>query len=373
MADGHGEYDEHGEHEGDGHDEYDDDHEDDEYEDDHEHDGPMPEIRKIAYLAADAEVIGNMKEFRRLLKEFRRLLVENPDTTTTLECSCGCLETDNIFKLLRTIGRFPAELYKIAFKTGHLSKMIEYGSTDTKVQNTTEMVDFVFCFMINKFKNWHDGTIIIPVEKAQENIMKTIDVFYSNFEKNDGLNQYAWIGKRRTEYLGDMSKYDYPPHLPTYICCNFMNYIINPTQLDITETFVWDLLLKLYDLGMPFPDHITEWVDDKSRPIVKPAKEDEEDEEDEYVRVLHIMSPIQAIIGNGGLHALKGLYERDPEMVRKSLIDVDTYVEEFRSTIKYWKTTSWKTTSYYEKYHANADDILAKMESFIASIMLLES
>ena len=76
------------------------------------------------------------------------------------------------------------------------------------------------------------------------------------------------------------------------------------------------------------------------------------------------MSPIQAIIGNGGLHALKGLYERDSEMVRKSLIDVDTYIEEFRSTIKYWKTTSS-----YDKYHANADDILAEMESFIESIM----
>ena len=341
----------------------------------HEHDGPMPKIRQVAYDAADAKVRGNTKEFRHLIKKFRSLLIENPDTTTTSECSCGCLETDNIFKMLRTIGRFPAELYIIAFETSHLSKMIEYGSTDTKVQNTTDMLDFGFGFLINnKFKNRHDGTIIIPVEHVQKNIMDTIDVFYSNFEKNDGLNQYAWIGKRRTENHNNSNNilaYYYPPHLPTFINCNLMNYIINPTQLNITETFVWDLLLKLYDLGMPFPDHITEWVEDKSRPIVKPAKEDEEDEEDEYVRVLHIMSPIQAIIGNGGLYALKGLYERDPEMVRKSLIDVDTYVEEFRSTIKYWKTTSWKTTSYYEKYHANADDILAEMESFIASIMLL--
>lgn len=340
--------------------------------DEHEHDGPMPEIRRIAYAAADAKIC-NMKKFRRLLEKFRRLLVKNPDTTTTSECSCRCLETDNIFKLLRTIGRFPAELYKIAFETGHLSKMIKYGSTDTTIQNTTDMLDFGFGFMIDKFKNRHDGTIIIPVEKAQENIMDTIDVLYSNFEENYGLNQYAWIGRRRTEYSGDISKYYYPPHLPTYINCNFMNYIINPMQLNSTNTFVWDLLLKLYDLGMPFPDHITEWVEDKSRPIVKPAKEDEEDNKVEYVRVLHIISPIQAIIGNGGLHALKGLYERDPEMVRKNLIDVDTYIEEFRSNIEYWKTTSWKTTSYYEKYHANADGILAEMELFISSIMLLES
>ena len=143
-----------------------------------------------------------------------------------------------------------------------------------------------------------------------------------------------------------------------------MSYIINPTRMNITDTFVWDLLLKLYDLGMPFPDHVTEWVDDESRPIVKSAEEDGENDKVEYVCVLRSMSLIQAIIGNGGLHALKGLYERNPEMVSKSLIDVDTYIEEFRSTIEYWKTTSS-----YDKYHANADDILAEMESFIASIM----
>ena len=61
---------------------------------------------------------------------------------------------------------------------------------------------------------------------------------------------------------------------------------------------------------------------------------------------------------------LKGLYEHDPEMVRKNLIDVDTYVEKFRCTITYWKTTS-----YYDKYHANSDDILVEIESFIARIM----
>lgn len=336
--------------------------------DEHEHDGPMPEIRKIAGAAAAAKVRGNTEEFRCLLDEFRRLLVENPDTTTTSKCSCGFPETDNIFKLLRTIGRFPAELYIIAFETGHFSNMIEYGSDNKKVRNTTDMVNFGFSFMIDTFNNTHDGTIIIPVEKARENIMDTIDVFYSNFEENYGLNQYAWIGKCRTEYLDNMSKYYYPPHLPTFINCNLINYIINPTQLNITETFVWDLLLKLYDLGMPFPDNITEWIDDKSRPIVKPAKEDEEDNKVKYVSVLHIMSPIQAIIGNGGLHALKGLYERDPEMVRKSLIDVDTYVEKFSSTIEYWKTTFWKTTSYYEKYHKNADKILAEMKLFLALI-----
>jgi hypothetical protein len=330
--------------------------------DEHEHDGPMSKIRKVAYAAAAANVRGNKEEFSSLLDEYRHLLIYNPDTTTRFNCNCGCPEKYNIFKMLRTIGRLPAELYIIAFETGHLSNMIEYGSTDTKIQHTTEMVNFGFSYMSNKFKNWCDGTLFISKPHAQKNIMETIDVFYTNF-KEYGLNQYAWIGRSRTEYRVNKSIYDYPKHLPTYICCNLMNYIINPTALNITETFVWDLLLKLYDMGVSFPDHVTNWVDDKSRPIVKPAKEDGDDEV-EYVKVLHIMSPIQAIISNGGLHALKGLYARDPEMVRTSLIDVDTYVEEFRNTIEYWKSIS-----YYEKYHANADDILAEMESFIANIM----
>lgn len=330
----------------------------------HEHDGPMPEIRDVARAVAAAKASCNMAEFSRLLAEYRRLLIENPDTTTKSECHCGCIENDDIFKMLREFGQFPAELYIIAFETGHLSKRIEYGSTDEKVQKTTEMVNFGFCYMTYNFENLYDRTLIIPVEEAQENIMETIDVFYTNFEEDGGLNQYAWISQRRTDYHGNIFTYDYPKHLPTYICCNLMSYIINPTRMNITGTFVWDLLLKLYDLGMPFPDHITEWVDDESRQIIKSAKEDGEKDKVEYVRILRIMSPIQAIIGNGGLHALKGLYERNPEMVSKSLIDVDTHIEEFRSTITYWKTTSS-----YDKYHANADYILAEMESFIASIM----
>ena len=331
----------------------------------HEHDGPMPKIREVAHATAAAKSSGNMAEYRRLLAEYRRLLIENPDTTTTFECSCGCMENDNIFKMLREFGRFPAELYIIAFETGHLSKKIEYGSTKKKVQKTTEMVSFGFCDMTYNFENSYDRTLIIQVEEAQKNIMETIDVFYTIFKEYSGLNQYAWIGQRRTDYLGDdILTYDYPKHLPTYICCNLMSYIINPTRMNITDTFVWDLLLKLYDLGIPFPDHITEWVDDESRPIVKSAKEDGENDKVEYICVLRSMSPIQAIIGNGGLHALKGLYERNLEMVSKSLIDVDIYVEEFRNNIKYWKTTSS-----YDKHHANADDILAEMESFIASIM----
>ena len=330
----------------------------------HEHDGPMSKIIEVALAAAAAKVSGNMAEFRSFIDEYRRILIENPDTTTTSECSCGCMEESNIFIMLRDFGRFPAELYTIAFETGHLSKRIEYGSTKKKVQNTKKMVNFGFCYMTDKFTNLYDSTLIIPVKDVQKNIMETIDVFYTNFEEDSGLNQYVWIGRSRTDYLGDIFTYDYPKHLPTYICCNLTSYIINPTCMNITEIFVWDLLLKLYDLGMPFPDHVTEWVDDESRPIVKSAKEDGKDDKVDYVRVLRIMSPIQAIIGNGGLYALKGLYERDPEMVRKSLIDVNTYIDKFRSNIKYWKTTSS-----YDKYHANAEDILAEMKSFIANIM----
>ena len=154
----------------------------------HEHDGPMPEIRDVARATAAAKASYNMAEFSRLLAEYRRLLIENPDTTTESECYCGCIENDDIFKMLRDIGLFPAELYTIAFETGHLSKKIEDGSTKKKVQNTTEMVSFGFCYMTYDFKKLYDRTLIIPVEEAQENIMKTIDVFYTNFKENSEKN-----------------------------------------------------------------------------------------------------------------------------------------------------------------------------------------
>ena len=330
----------------------------------HKHAGPMSEIRRVARAMTAAKVGGNTKEFSRLCEEYRQLLEKYPDTATVSECSCGCLENDNIYKMLEAIGRFSAECYAIAFETGHLSKTIEYGSNDEKVRKTTDMVNSGFYFMTDKYEEFYTGTLYIPVEEARKNIMETIDVFHANFEKGDGLAQLAWIARKRTEDNSMFGKIvrEYPDHLLiSYICSNLMNYVINPIRLNITETFVCDLLLKLYDCGVPFPDVISEWVDDESRPIAKSAEDN--DGKIDYVKVLRVMSPIQAIVNNGGLHALKGLYERNPEMVRKGLIGVD--FGEYRSTIDYWK----KTSSSYEKYHANAEDILAEMESFVASIV----
>lgn len=331
--------------------------------DKHEHAGPMPEIRRVACAMTAAKVSGNTKEFSRLCEEYRQLLVEHPDTESVSECSCGCLENDNIYKMLEEIGRFAAECYAIASETGHLSKTIEYGSNKKKVRKTTDMVSSGFYFMTDRYEKFYTGTLYIPVEEARKNIMETIDVFHANFEKGDGLAQFAWISCKRTEDNSNFGKFvrEYPVDLQiSYICSNLMNYVIDPTRLDITETFVWDLLLKFYDCGVPFPDVISKWVDDKSRPIAKSAEDN--DGKIDYVRVLRIMSPIQAIVNNGGLHALKGLYERNPEMVRKGLIGVD--FGEYRSTIDYWKKTSS-----YEKYPANAEDILAEMESFVASVV----
>ena len=331
--------------------------------DEHEHDGPMPRIRKVAYSMTAAKVSGNTEEFSRLSGEYRQLLIEHPDTATVSECSCGCLENDNIFKMLEEIGRFSAECYAIAFETGHLSNTIEYGSNDEKVRKTTDMVNSGFYFMTDKYEEFYTGTLYIPVEEARKNIMETIDVFHANFEKGDGLAQLAWISRKRTDDNSNFGKFvhEYPVDLTiSYICSNLMNYVINPIRLNITETFVWDLLKNLYDRGVPFPDVISEWVDDESRPIAKSAEDN--DGKIDYVKVLRVMSPIQAIVNNGGLHALKGLYERNPEMVRKGLIGVD--FGEYRSTIDYWKKTSS-----YEKYHVNAEDILAEMESFVASIV----
>jgi len=332
--------------------------------DEHEHDGPMSEIRKVAYAMTAEKVSGNTRGFGYLCEKYSRLLVEHPDTATVSECSCGCLENDNIFKMLEEIGRFSAECYAIAFETGHLSKTIEYGSNDEKVRKTTDMVNSGFYFMTDRYEEFYTSTLYIPVEEARKNIMETIDVFHANFEKGDGLAQLAWISRKRTDDNSNFGKFvhEYPDHVvPTFICCNLMNYVINPTRLNITETFVCDLRLKFYDCGVPFPDYCSEWVDDKSRPIAKSA-DDDNDGKIDYVKVLRVMSPIQAIVNNGGLHALKGLYERNPEMVRKGLIGVD--FGEYRSTIDYWKKTSS-----YEKYHANAEDILAEMESFAASIV----
>jgi len=332
--------------------------------DEHEHDGPMSEIRKVAYAMTAAKVSGNTEEFSRLCEEYRQLLVKYPDTASVSECSCGCLENDNIYKMLGEIGRFSPECYAIAFDTGHLSKTIEYGSNKKKVRKTTDMVNSGFYFMTDRYEEFYTGTLYIPVEEARKNIMETIDVFHANFEKGDGLAQLAWISRKRTDDNSNFGKFEreYPVDLPTsFICCTLMNYVINPTRLNITETFVWDLLLKFYDCGVPFPDVISEWVDDKTRPIAKSAEDN--DGKIDYVKVLRVMSPIQAIVNNGGLHALKGLYERNPEMVRKGLIGVD--FGEYRSKIDYWK----KTSSSYEKYHANAEDILAEMESFVASIV----
>jgi|688.fasta_scaffold35672_2 hypothetical protein len=66
-----------------------------------------------------------MSQFDCIMKQIREAAYaennEYPNTDTEIFCSCGCLENDDIYKMLQTAGRFSPEFYLIAFKTGQLS------------------------------------------------------------------------------------------------------------------------------------------------------------------------------------------------------------------------------------------------------------
>jgi hypothetical protein len=302
------------------------------------------------------------------IKEYRRLLTENRYTSSEVRCSCGCIEYDTIYKLLRNAGRIEAAYYSIAFETGHLATEL---SLEDSCQ-TTEMILHYFSYM-------PDGDT-----EAEQNIMGTLDVFKEKLGENE-LGRLVWPGVSRAEQE-QFNRFDeYPAGLPDIFYCNIMTLAIQGMCLNTTKDFKWKIVLKLYDMGVPFPDYMSQW-DDTDRPI--PSENDgassDEGCKKRYIRVLRAMTPIQAIVENGGLYALKGLYERDPEMVRKGLTNSGPHIEEFRNTIVYWQTKveSWKVEedpvtreeveipgkTYYEKYHNNANEILEEMKLFIANI-----
>lgn len=275
---------------------------------------------------------------------------------------------DGIYDMLQKgFGYLDSEVYRIAFETEHLSM---YLSVDIEVyRNTGETVYGIF----ESLGCGGKGTTPEEICTFETNVMGTIDVMFENFVSGYDLRSFAWIVWSRGQFIDSKLRY-YPDDLPSIFGTNVMNQIMG-SFLNPTDEFVQKIFLKFFDQKVPLPDWHPEWICDTQKPI-SPFN---------YLEVLHLFTPIQYIVRMGWLYALKGLYERIPEKVKKDLSDgAVQHIQAFRDKITTWKKTRTgyrvecdpvtgesceiSLGSKYEVYHNNGDAILEELEKFVQEI-----
>ena len=294
------------------------------------------------------------------------LMAEFVNDMTHRRCNCGFPYPDDVFDMLqRDFGILDPQVYQIAFDTGLLSRYIMYGPGDTDTCRMTRDMAYNMFSDLNKPPRSDDSKLLTSPEEFEANAMGTIDVLFNNFAQGYDIRAFAWVECSRGQFVGCKDIY-YPEDLPSFISHNIMSLLME-WRANTTNEFVQKIFLKLFDLKTPLPDFCPLWVEDTTRPIASDTHD--EPGKVQYAEILRLVTPIQYIVHIGWIHALKGLYERIPEKVKKDLSCADQHIQEFRDLLKHWKDMKEDTgMSKYDALYDNGNEILAEMEQFIQDI-----
>lgn len=288
------------------------------------------------------------------LSEYERILSEKPNI--------------KIYKILGyKFGKISKDYYQIAAKLGIISKNLKFVSSDKTEEYTSGLIHTMFYYMCDHHSDTYEDDeeeyIQTPQVEYEKNIMETIDVLYSHF---GGLSSYSYISIYRSWYRNDPT-YEYSDNNPAFFCENLLSIVMDDSDCNHSKTFGWDVLLKLIDLDVDIPDHISSYNDDHTRPLPVP----DGDGDIEYITVITSINFTQQLIEYGALHALKGLYDRFPDRVKREMTNTEYHVGKYRAQIDEWKgeeehdSDNDTNDTVFNLYHSNADQILADMEEFI--------
>lgn len=290
------------------------------------------------------------------LVEYERILSETPDV--------------EIYKILGfKFGKISKDYYQIAAKLGIISKRLEYVSSDKAEEHTSELIHRMFYYMCDHHSDTYEDDeeeyIQTPQAEYEKNIMETIDVLYNHF---GGLSSYSYISIWRSQYRNEPI-YEYSDNNPTFFCENLLSLVMDDSDCNHSKTFGWEVLLKLIDLGVDIPDHVSSYNEDHTRPLPVP-----DGGEIKYMTVITSINFTQKLIEYGALHALKGLYDRFPDRVKREMTNTEYHVGKYRKQIDVWKGEEESDSdddtcdTVFNLYHNNADQILADMEEFITFV-----
>ena len=286
------------------------------------------------------------------LAEYERILSEKPNV--------------RIYRILGDkFGKISKDYYQIAAKLGIISKHLEYVSSDKTEEFTSGLIHNMFYYMCDHHSDTYEEEeeyVQTPQSEYEKNIMETIDVLYNHFGE---LSSYLHISIWRSQYRNNPN-YEYSDNNPVFFCRNLLSLVMYDSACNHSKTFGWEVLLKLIDLDVDIPDHVASYNDDPTRPL--PVQDGDEIE---YVRVIISINFTQQLIEYGALHALKGLYDRFPDRVKREMTNTEYHVGKYREQIDKWKGEEESDSdddtydTLFNLYHSNADQILADMEEFI--------
>ena len=290
------------------------------------------------------------------LAEYERILSENPNV--------------KIYRILGyKFGKISKDYYQIAAKLGIISKHLEYVSNENVEQRTSELIHNMFYYMCDHHSDTYEEEeeyIQTPQAEYEMNIMETIDVLYNHFGE---LSSYSHIRIWRSQYRNNPA-YEYSDNNPAFFCENLLSLVMDDSACNHSKTFGWEVLLKLIDHGVDIPDHVSSYNEDHTRPLPVP----DGDDEIEYITVITSINFTQQLIEYGALHALKGLYDRFPDRVKREMTNTEYHVGKYRKQIDEWKgeeehdSDNDTDDTVFNLYHINADQILADMEEFITFV-----
>lgn len=267
-------------------------------------------------------------------------------------------------------GKISKDYYQIAVKLRIISKHLEYASSDENEEHTSQLIHTMFYYMCDHHSSTYEDDekeyVKTPQAEYEKNIMETINVLYNHFGQ---LSSYSHISIYRSQYRND-PEYEYSDNNPTFFCENLLSLVMDDSDCNHSKTFGWEVLLKLIDLGVDIPDHVTSYNYELTRPL----QPEDGDNETKYIRIITSINFTQQLIEYGALHALKGLYDRFPDRVKQEMTNTEYHVGKFRKQIDGWKGEEEYDSDddtgdiLFNLYHSNADQILADMDEFIVFV-----